>query len=106
MINIVNVKTHCNDKRAITSLEIKLKSIGEDGKDLTSHSLVATISSAFYKTTLLTDEGGFLKTQLDKRRRNVVDLTVNFYKGSKLTFVDVANFINAFQKAIDEEKLF
>ena len=105
MINIVHVDINCNDERRIMSIELKLKSLGNT---LTIHQLIATVSSAFFKTTLLADEGGTLKTAINKKRKNVVDLTISFNKENNLKPNDIANFIDVLQEAIDvsEKSLF
>ena len=107
MINIVHVEYHCSDQREITALHIKLKSFkqGEEDKVLTGHYLAATISSAFFETTLLTDEGKSLKTIPNPKRNNIVNLVIDL-KDNKLSFRDVAMFLDAFQKAIDRTNLF
>ena len=107
MINIVHVEYRCDDQRRITALQVKLKSFKnkEDDKVLTGHYLAATISAAFFKTTLLTDEGKSLKTIPNPERNNIIDLVINL-KDNKLSFKDVALFLEAFQKAIDETDLF
>ena len=106
MINIVHIDIHCNDHRMITAIEIKLKSFTEeDGEALSGHPLIATVSAAFFKTTLLTDVGKSLKTVLNPKRSNVVNLIVTL-KETHLSFEDVARFTEALQKALDETSLF
>ena len=106
MINIVHIDIHCNDQRTITAIEIKLKSFTEeDGEALSGHPLIATVSAAFFKTTLLTDVGKSLKTVLNPKRSNVVNLIVTL-KETQLSFEDVARFTEALQKALDETSLF
>lgn len=99
MINIVHVDINCDDRRKIMSIELKLKSLSNT---LTTHQLIATVSSAFFETTLLADEGGTLKTAINKKRKNVVDLTISFNKENNLKPNDISNFIEALQTAIDE----
>ncbi|MBQ5812058.1 hypothetical protein IIW29_00570 [Candidatus Saccharibacteria bacterium] len=90
----------------ITAIEIKLKSFTEeDGEALSGHPLIATVSAAFFKTTLLTDVGKSLKTVLNPKRSNVVNLIVTL-KETQLSFEDVARFTEALQKALDETSLF
>ena len=105
MVNIIHTNIHYNDARTITAIEIKLKSFN-NGSALTGHPLVATVSTAFFKTTLLTDVGESLKTTINPNRKNVVDLVVTLKKDNDLTALDVANFINALQRALDETSLF
>ena len=106
MINIVHIDIHCNDQRTITAIEIKLKSFTEeDGEALSGHPLIATVSAAFFKTTLLTDVGKSLKTVLNPKRSNVVNLIVTL-KETQLSFEDVARFTEALQTALDETSLF
>lgn len=104
MINIVHVEANLNDERVVTSLNIKMKYI-KNGNDLTEHQLVATVSAAFYKTTLLVDVGKNLKTELNPKRGDIVNLVV-ILKNNSLQPRDVSNFLEAFQKAIDETSLF
>ena len=104
MINIVHVVANLNDKRMVTSIELKLKHF-KNGTDLTEHQLVATVSMAFYQTTLLTDVGKNLKTVLDPKRRDIVDLVI-VLKDNALKPQDISNFIDAFQKALDTTSLF
>ena len=107
MINIVHVDIHCNDEREITAVEIKLKSFSKDDEaPLSKNLLAATVSAAFFKTTLLADVGKSLKTVLDPKRDNVIDLFVSLEENNKLTYRDIANFTNALQKAIDNTSLF
>ena len=106
MINIVHIDIHCSDQRKITAVEIKLKSFTtEEGEALSGHPLVATVSSAFFKTTLLSDVGKSLKTVLNPKRSNVINLIVTL-KDSDLTFEDVARFSDALQRALDDTSLF
>ncbi len=107
MINIVHINIHCDDKRQITAVELKLKSISTEENEnlLVGHALVATISAAFFKTTLLADAGKSLETVLNPKRQNIVNLTINI-DNENLTFVDVGRFAGAFQEALDETKLF
>ena len=105
MLNIVHVDIHCNDCQKITAIEVKVKSF-ENGSVLSGHPLVATVSTAFYQTTLLTDSGTSLKTALNPKRKNVVDLTITLKKGNNLKFEDVAHFIDALQKALNNVSLF
>ena len=107
MINIVHVEYHCNDQRKISALQVKLKFFKSDKEDkiLTGHYLAATVSAAFFKTTLLTDEGKSLRTIPNSKRGNIVDLFLDF-KENKLTYTDIAKFLDAFQKALDETNLF
>ena len=102
MINIVNVKTHCDDNRNITAIEVKLKSIG----DISGHPLIATISSSFFQTTFLSDSGNKLQIIPDEDRKDIVDFIVSVKEYDSLSFTDVANFLSAFQKALDETKIF
>ena len=104
MINIVHIDTHFNDKRGISALEIKLKSLGNGSPKITGHPLVATISAAFFKTTLLTDVGQSLSIEVNPKRSDIVDLTINM-RDSDLTFGDIAKFIEALQKALDETNI-
>ena len=106
MINIVHVDVNYNDRRMFTSIEVKTKFFAEKGgAHLDNQQLTATVSAAFHKTTLLTDQGKQLKTILDPKRSDIVDLVIVF-KNNHLTFEDVARFIDAFQQALDETLLF
>lgn len=102
MINIVNVGIKYDDQRQITALEIKLKSFTKDENE--RHFLIATVSAAFFKTTLLQDVGKKMNVALGNRN-DIVNLTIRF-KDNTLTLHDIANFVDAFQKAVDETKLF
>ena len=105
MINIVHVDVHLNDERDITAVEVKLKAIEDDKLALTGHPLIATVSAAFNKTTLLTDFGKSLTTELNPNRSNIINLTVSL-KENTMTYEDVGKFVDYFQKALDETKLF
>ena len=108
MINIVHVNIHCNDDRNITKVEIKLKSFSETEESenaLVGHAMLATVSAAFYKTTLLVDSGRSLETALNPKRQNIVNLTINI-TNENLTLADVGRFASAFQAALDETNLF
>ncbi len=102
MNNIVHVEVYCDDKRNITAVAVKVKHFGEK---IEPHAFVATVSAAFYRTTLLSDVGKSLKTELNPKRHDVVDLIVTLKKNS-IKQVDVGNFLEAFQNALDETNLF
>ena len=102
MNNIVHIEVHCDDKRNITAIAVKVKHFGER---IEPHAFVATVSEAFYKTTLLSDVGKSLKTELNAKRHDVVDLIITL-KRNDLKQTDVGNFIEAFQNALDKTKLF
>ena len=104
MINIVHAEISCDDKRMAKAINLKLKYF-KNGDALNEHHLVATASAAFYQTTLLTDVGKELKTALNPKRSDIVNMTI-ILKDNSLTAIDIANFINAFQKALDTTKLF
>ena len=104
MINIVHIEVNCNDKRKVTSISLKLKRF-KNGSELNEHQLVATVSAAFYKTTLLADAGKALKTALNPKRSDIINLIITF-KDNNLAPQDISNFINAFQNALDETSLF
>lgn len=106
MVNIIHVNIHCNDRRKITAVEVKLKSFKEEDKPaLSGHPLVATVSAAFYKTTLLTDVGKQLITKLNPKRADIIDLIV-YLKENSITFEDVSKFVEYLQKSLDETNLF
>lgn len=106
MINIVHYEVCCNDRRAITAIVIKLKFFREEGKqDLYDHALVATVSAAFYRTTLLTDVGESLTTSLNPKRGDIINLKIAIKESAELVFADVGNFMVAFQRALDETNL-
>lgn len=106
MINIIHVNIHCNDRRKITAVEVKLKSFKEESKPaLSGHPLVATVSAAFYNTTLLTDVGKQLITELNPKRTDIVNLTVRL-KETDLAFEDVSKFVEYLQKSLDNTHLF
>lgn len=106
MIEIVHVELHCNDQSKVSAMEIKLKSFdtNKEGKILSGHYLAATVSAAFFKTTLLTDSGRSFNLEPNTKRNNIVNLVISFK--NYLTFTDIANFLNAFQKALNETNLF
>ena len=106
MVNIVHVNIHCNDGRKITAIEIKLKYFPKEEECvLSGQTLVATVSAAFFKTTLLTDVGKSLKITPGKRDE-IVNLSVRIGDENNLTFEDVARFSTALQQALDETRLF
>lgn len=106
MINIVHLDVYYSDQREITAIEMKLKSLenAEGGKALSGHPLNATVSAAFFYTTLLDDAGTNFRLTPDPERGHVIDLKVNFFKRD-LTLNDVNRFIEAFQKALDTTEL-
>ncbi|MBQ2622732.1 hypothetical protein IJG12_00160 [Candidatus Saccharibacteria bacterium] len=101
MINIVNCVIRFNDKREITGIELKLKAIPEEKENEEKHHLVARASAAFYATTLFGDTGKSLRTTLNPRRNDVVDLRVSL-KENELSLSDVARFVEAYQRELDE----
>ena len=107
IINIVHVDVHFDDGRKITAVDIKLKSIADEGKArLTGHMFTATCSAAFFKTTLLHDAGVALEIKPNPSRDDIVNFYVSFKDDNELTIIDVGNFVYAFQAAIDSTDLF
>ena len=106
MINIVHLDIYYSDQREITAIEMKLKSFDDEkgGKALSGHPLNATVSAAFFSTTLLDDAGTNFRLTPDPERGHVIDLKVNFFK-KDLTLTDVNRFIEAFQNALDNTSL-
>lgn len=108
MINIVHSDIHCDDERKITAIDIKLKSIrGADDIILLGHQFSATVSGAFFKTTLFNDVSKSLNLNRDTERDDIIDLTISINRDDpvQLSFQDVANFLEAFQKALDTTDL-
>lgn len=105
MINIVHVDTHYNDQRVITEVDIKLKFFRSNGeKTLTGHPLAATISAAFFKTTILTDEGKSVSIIPNPKRPDIINLVISF-RENILSFSDIAKFIDALQQALDDTSI-
>lgn len=104
IINIVHVDIHYDDNREITAVDIKLKAM--EGTRLNSHEFTATVSAAFFKTTLLTDVGAALQIKPSANRCNIINLYICLKEQNKLALHDVANFVDAFQKAVDDTHLF
>ena len=100
MINIVHINIHFNDERNITALELKMKAIPEEQGNRDRQHLVARVSAAFYSTTLFSDIGKTLKTTLNPKRNDVVNLFVSFEKNN-LTLEDISRFIHSYQEALD-----
>ena len=100
MINIVHLNVHFNDERRITAIDIKLKAIPEEKENKDQHNLVARVSAAFFATTLFTDDGASLKTKLNPKRKDVVDLNISL-KENDLNFEDITKFIRYLQKELD-----
>ena len=107
MINIIHVNVHYDDRRNITALEVKLKSLKDSGdeKALLKESLNATVFAAFFKTTFLAAEGKSLTIKANPKRGNVVDLRIAL-KENSLRLQDIINFIEAFQTELDTTSLF
>ena len=108
MINIVHTDIHCDDERKVTAIDIKLKSIpGTDGIALFGHQLSATISGAFFKTTIFNDVSKSLGFNRNTDRNDIIDLTISINRDDpvQLSFQDVANFLKAFQEALDTTDL-
>ena len=101
MINIINFVIRLDDKRKITGIELKLKAIPEEKENDDRQHLVARVSAAFYATTLFGDVGKSMKTTLNTRRKDVVNIDICF-KENNLTLNDIASFIDAYQKHLDE----
>ena len=105
MINIVHLDVYYSDQKEITAIEMKLKSFDDEkGGALSGHPLNATVSAAFFNTTLLDDAGTNFRLTPDPERGHVIDLKVNFFK-KDLTLTDVNRFIEAFQNALDNTSL-
>lgn len=104
MINIINVEIHCNDQRMVTSMEIKLKSINPDGQENNDPMLITTASAAFSRTTLYEDVGKSIKIEKDKKRNNIVDIFIDLDENSLSTH-DISNFLDAFQRELDNFQL-
>lgn len=106
MVNIVHYEVKCDNERNITAIRIKLRSFQENEKSaLQGQALYSTASAAFYKTTLLADVGKLLETIPNPKRKDIVNLNIKIRKGN-LKPIDIANFITAFQEAIDTTSLF
>lgn len=106
MVNIVHIDVNCDDFGKITSLEMKLKDVPREGEQpLEGQLLPATASSAFFKTTLLTDVGKFVKTVVNPKRKNIVNVIVALSDENDISITDVANFIMAFQMGLDDTHL-
>ncbi len=101
MINIVHVNIHCDDERHITTLEIKLKSCPQEQVNENSQHLVARVSAAFHALELLPEYGRELKTILNPKRRNIVNLIVAL-NNNDLSFYSISKFIDAFQEELDK----
>lgn len=106
MINVIHINLHYDDHRNITALEVKLKFIkNDDDSELSEHRLVATVSAAFCRTTLLANEGKSLTIKSNPNRDNIVNLSITF-KENNMGLCDIANFIQAFQSELDTTSLF
>ena len=101
MVNIINFVIRFDDKRKITGVELKLKAIPEEKENNDRRHLVARVSAAFHASTLFGDAGKTLKTTLNPRRNDVVDMVVTF-KENDLTLIDIAKFVETYQKELDE----
>ena len=105
MISIVHADVHFDDKRMITALVLKLKSI-KNGDNLTGQSMITTISIALSKTTLPTDVANSIKIVQNPKRGEIVDLTISLEEDNHFTLSDYAKFHEYFQQSLDEVKLF
>jgi len=101
MINIVNCVIRFNDERKITGIELKLKALPEESENDDRQHLVARVSAAFHATTLFGDLGKSLKTTLNPRRDNVVNLDVSL-KDNGLTLCDIAKFVETYQQELND----
>ena len=101
MINIINQVIRCNDKRMVTALEIKLKACPEEMVNENEQHLVARVSAAFHASDLFAKYGKTLKTELNPRRKNVVNLVVSLHENS-LSFKEIGEFVESFQEEIDK----
>lgn len=101
MINIIHINIHCDDDRHVTTLEIKLKSCPQEQVNENHQHLVARASAAFHALDLFSEYGKALKTELNPKRLNVVNMVVTLYDNN-LSFRDISEFIDAFQKELDE----
>lgn len=101
MINIVNQVIRCNDERQVTALEIKLKACPEESVNENEQHLVARVSAAFHASDLFGKYGKALKTELNPRRPNVVNLVVSLHDNN-LSFEEIGKFVETFQEEIDK----
>ncbi len=101
MINIVNLVVRYDDNRKITGIELKLKAIPEESENDDTQHLVARVSAAFHASTLFGETGKSLKTTLNPRRDNVVNLDVSL-KENDLALADIAEFVEKYQKELNE----
>ena len=101
MINIVHIDVHCDDERKITALEIKLKSCPEEAVNASNQHLIARVSAAFCSLRLFAEHGKNIKMEINPKRPDILNLDIIFWE-NKLEFKDVARFIEAFQKALDD----
>lgn len=106
MINVIHINLHYDDHKNITALEVKLKFIkNDDDSELSEHRLIATVSAAFCRTTLLANEGKSLTIKSNPNRDNIVNLSITF-KENNMGLCDIVNFIQAFQSELDTTSLF
>ena len=101
MINIIHQSIRCNDERQVTALEIKLKACPEESVNESEQHLVARVSAAFHASDLFAKYGKTLKTELNPRRPNVVNLIVSLHENN-LSFEDIGKIVIEFQKEIDK----
>lgn len=108
MIKIIHDETSYNDNGVITAIEIKFKSIDDDGNDLPDPALVSKIMSAFSQTTLLKDEEnrGFRIENGKGKRVNVIANLIIKLGNNSLTRTDIARFIDALETGVNETKIF
>ena len=99
MVNVINVHVHCNDHSNITAMDIKLKSCPEESVNTSSQHLVARVSAAFNSLSLFSECGKNFRMELNPKRENVVNLHISLWENT-LSFQDIGEFIDAFQKEL------
>ena len=100
MVNIIHLDVHFDDNRKITAVEVKLKACPEEEVNESSQHLVARVSSAFYAMDFFSDYGKTIKTTLNPKRTDVVDILVTL-KENNLNLQNISKYVEEFQEKLD-----
>ena len=100
MIRIIRYSVSLDDNNNIMSIELKFKHI-QNEEEYVEYPLLTTISMAFCKPTLLKDVGKSFKLAVNPRRKDIANMTINL-KQSKLSNIDIGNFVAYFQEVLNQ----
>lgn len=101
MKKIVNCEFRLDDNGNITKVIVKVK---DTSKGADNHALAANVSIAFFGVAQQCIHPHYkeLSVNPNPKRPGIVNISFKLQKGHGLTVLDIATFIDKFQKTIDK----